>query len=141
MRIKQILFLTFGLFWCACGRYANRANNAPAAAIGQQIEETSMFLVADTIHDGGLLLLHHIAIADAKGEVLYVDSTEDYEPDPCKAVMWDEEHRNGYIILRQFSPCDDASTLILRTDGHRILSHRLVPADSAAQGISAVANP
>ncbi|MBR6309777.1 MAG: hypothetical protein IKR52_01060 [Paludibacteraceae bacterium] len=138
MRIKQILFLVFGLLCYACGRHAN---NASAADFGQQIEETSLFLVADTIHDGGLQLLHHIVIVDVKGEVLFVDSTEDYEPDPCKAVMWDEEHRNGYIILRQFSPCDDAPTLILRTDGHRILFHCLASADSVAQGTAEIANP
>ena len=49
MRIKQILFLVFGLLCYACGKHAN---NASAADFGQQIEETSLFLVADTIAQG-----------------------------------------------------------------------------------------
>jgi hypothetical protein len=49
MRIKQILFLVFGLLCYACDRHTN---NASAADFGQQIEETSLFLVADTIAQG-----------------------------------------------------------------------------------------
>lgn len=107
-----VVLIVISLLCLACTKSQKKT-------VGQHIDNTELFFVADTIHDGGLCLLHLVSILDVNGDVLFVDSVNDYEPDTCRAEML-----NGvwHIVLRQFDPCNDSMRLVIKTDGKRLLS-------------------
>lgn len=87
-------------------------------------------LEADTLRQGGLELLHNIAIVDAEGTVLFTDSTEDYEPDHFSVFVPDSTHPEAcYLLLMVFDPCEDR-TLVLHSEGQTIRSQGIFPTDS-----------
>lgn len=94
-------------------------------------QQTSAFhLVADTLRQGGLELLHNIAILNSEGAVLFTDSIEDYEPDHFSILVPDTTKPEvRYLLLMVFDPCEER-TLVLRSDGQNIHSLGIVPTDS-----------
>ena len=87
-------------------------------------------LVADTLRQGGLELLHNIAILNSDGAVLFTDSIEDYEPDHFSVLVPDTTHpEKCYLLLMVFDPCEER-TLVLRSDGQTLHSLGIVPTDS-----------
>ncbi len=87
-------------------------------------------LEADTLRQGGLELLHNIAIVDAEGAVLFTDSTTDFEPDHFSVFVPDSTHPEScYLLLMVFNPCED-QTLVLRSDGQTLRSQGIFPSDS-----------
>lgn len=80
----------------------------------------SFHLVADTLRQGGLELLHNIAIVNAEGTVLFTDSTKEYEPDHFVVLVTDSAHpENSYLLLMLFDPCEDR-TLVLHSENSAI---------------------
>ena len=94
-------------------------------------QQTPAFrLEADTLRQGGLELLHNIAIVDAEGAVLFTDSTTDFEPDHFSVFVPDSTHPEScYLLLMVFNPCED-QTLVLRSDGQTLRSQGIFPSDS-----------
>lgn len=87
-------------------------------------------LVADTLRQGGLELLHNIAILNSEGAVLFTDSIEDYEPDHFSVLVPDTMHpETYYLLLMVFDPCEER-TLVLRSDGQTLHSLGIVSTDS-----------
>ena len=87
-------------------------------------------LVADTLRQGGLELLHNIAILNSDGAVLFTDSIEDYEPDHFSVLIPDTTMPEVcYLLLMVFDPCEER-TLVLRSDGQTLHSLGIVPTDS-----------
>ena len=120
--MKRILsFLIIPLIMMACTCQTHKTDKQTLT--GHPIEGTQLLLMADTIHDGGLCLLHPITIIDTDGNMLFSDSVNDYEPDSCQATMQDDGIMR--IVFRRFDPCDDSKQLIILTDGKTILSHRI----------------
>ena len=78
--MKRALPLLALLVWCtSCSRSVQ--------------QQTPAFrLEADTLRQGGLELLHNIAIIDAEGTVLFTDSTTDFEPDHFSVFVPDSSH-------------------------------------------------
>lgn len=90
----------------------------------------SLHLEADTLRQGGLELLHNIAIVDAEGTVLFTDSIEDYEPDHFSVLVPDSAHpEDCYLLLMVFDPCEDR-TLVLKSSGRTIQPLGIFPTDS-----------
>ena len=116
--MKRALPLLALLLLCAsCSRTVQR--QAPAFR-----------LEADTLRQGGLELLHNIAIVDAEGTVLFTDSTTDFEPDHFSVFVPDSTHPEAcYLLLMVFNPCEDR-TLVLRSDGQTLRSQGIFPSDS-----------
>jgi len=79
------------------------AQDSPFAAWqgAEPIANTPYFLCADTLRQGGLVLLHNLAIVDSDGYVLYADTLNDYEPDHCDLFP------DGSIRLMLFDPCEE----------------------------------
>lgn len=94
-------------------------------------QQTPAFqLVSDTLRQGGLELLHNIAILNSDGAVLFTDSIEDYEPDHFSILVPDSAHpETCYLLLMVFDPCEER-TLVLRSDGQTLHSLGIVPTDS-----------
>ena len=116
--MKRALPLLALLVWCtSCSRSVQ--------------QQTPAFrLEADTLRQGGLELLHNIAIIDAEGTVLFTDSTTDFEPDHFSVFVPDSSHPEaGYILLMVFDPCEDR-TLVLRSNGQTLRSQGIFPSDS-----------
>ena len=123
MKIRDIcgvLLVEVSLVFCSCNRQYTEEN----LPIGQPIMNTTLRISADTIHDGGLCLLHRVSIADREGNVLFVDSVNDYEPDSIYAIK--KEDGILCITFRLFDPCDDTQRLLIYTDGDTIISHQLI---------------
>ena len=74
-KIIPIIILLLVL-WASCSRTAHQPF-------------PSYRLTADTLRQGGLELLHNIAVVDGDGRVLFTDSTEDYEPGRFSVVVPD----------------------------------------------------
>ena len=116
--MKRALPLLALLVWCtSCSRSVQ--------------QQTPAFrLEADTLRQGGLELLHNIAILDAEGTVLFTDSTTDFEPDHFSVFVPDSTHPEAcYLLLMVFDPCEDR-TLVLRSDGQTLRSQGIFPTDS-----------
>ncbi len=116
--MKRALPLLALLVWCtSCSRSVQ--------------QQTPAFrLEADTLRQGGLELLHNIAIIDAEGTVLFTDSTTDFEPDHFSVFVPDSSHPEAcYILLMVFDPCEDR-TLVLRSNGQTLRSQGIFPSDS-----------
>lgn len=97
----------------------------------QLIAHTELYFVADTIHDGGLCLLHPISIANEQGTILFYDSVEAYEPDSCKIFLTDYDNgQKGFIYLRKFDPCEDSCFLVIPTDGKQLFSRKFIQTDT-----------
>ena len=95
-----------------------------------QRKAVSFHLTADTLRQGGLEILHNIAIVDTDGKIFYTDSTEEYEPDHFDIVVPDSAHpERCYLMLMLFDPCEDR-TLVLQSDGEAIRSLGIFPSDS-----------
>lgn len=87
-------------------------------------------LTADTLRQGGLELLHNIAVVDGDGRVLFTDSTEDYEPGRFSVVVPDSaQPAHCYLLLMVFDPCEER-TLVLQPSGDSIRSFGIFPSDS-----------
>lgn len=117
-----IFFIVISLFFTACQHSRDAAEKSQPN--GVRIENTDWYVSADTIHDGGLCLLHRVSIADREGNVLFVDSVNDYEPDSIYAVK--QEDGILCITFRLFDPCDDTQRLLIYTNGDSIISHKLI---------------
>ena len=91
----------------------------------------SFRLVADTLRQGGLEILHNIAIIDEHGTVLFTDSTEEFEPDHFSVLVPDStiQSKRCYLLLMLFDPCEDR-TLVLQYDEHSITPYGIFPTDS-----------
>lgn len=93
-------------------------------------KQASFRLIADTLRQGGLEILHHIAIVDEEGTVLFTDSTEEYEPDHFSVIVPDSTHPEAcYLLLMYFDPCEDR-TLVLQSEGQTISTYGIFPFDS-----------
>ena len=95
---------------------------------GIKLNNTELIFSSDTIHDGGLCLLHNIKFKDINGIILFEDSINDYEPDTI--VVKFIENKKGYIVFRLFDPCDDTQRLLILTDGNNIINHIFLSTDT-----------
>ncbi len=90
----------------------------------ERIGNSSFRLLSDTLRQGGLVLLHNIAIVDDSCHLLFADTIGDYEPDHCTL-----ENDGSRIVLMPFDPCSDLR-LWLRVENGKISEQRLVSMDT-----------
>ncbi len=94
----------FALFHSSCSRPVSYpAQDSPFAAWqgSEPIANTPYYLCADTLRQGGLVLLHNLAIVDSGGRILYADTLNDYEPGQCTLIS------DTLIRLMLFDPCEE----------------------------------
>lgn len=131
--LKALLpLLVMMLVLACCGGHQNREQTEEAMPMvdtaswqgSERIGNSSFRLLSDTLRQGGLVLLHNIAIVDDSCHLLFADSIGDYEPDHCTL-----ENDGCRIVLMPFDPCSDLR-LWLRVDNGRISEQRLVSMDT-----------
>lgn len=131
--LKALLpLLVMMLVLACCGGHQNSEQAEEAMPMvdtaswqgSERIGNSSFRLLSDTLRQGGLVLLHNIAIVDDSCHLLFADSIGDYEPDHCTL-----ENDGCRIVLMPFDPCSDLR-LWLRVDEGKISEQRLVNMDT-----------
>jgi len=82
---------------------------------GISVPGTDAKVYTDTIHDGGLCLLHGLTVTDGHGKVLFRDTINDFEPDPLHVYTKEEAGQPvQYLLFRPFDPCEEREAVEVR---------------------------